>query len=629
MPEGELPGAELRLALRSANANPHALLVQLAAAAQADLVALYIRAPTGELTLRASTPALAPEQSAGLHAWLAVHGQFQHPLHSPGDPQTPFPNGNALLVPLALPSQWLGILLLARQERASFTPAEQLLAELAADREAAAIHQIRQSEHTSSATQLLEGLIDHIPSSLLVIDARLRVVAVNRNFLAKARRSARNTLGHHVQDVFPSALARYMRLQEKIAEVLRTGQTFPGEQLTFRAPGLPSRIYFYQLIPLGATARVERVLLLLDDITERERLGEEVRRAERYLASVVECAGDLVASLDRAGRIVTWNRAAAAISGQSAESVQGLAMRDLCAPEQQAALDQVIQLLAEGAPSAEAEAALLVEGAHVPIAWRGAPMHDDNGNVVALVVVGRDLTERRQLELQLIQSAKSASLGVMAGGIAHEIRNPLGIITAAAQLLAEEPCASDLHHECANRIERAAQRAATIIEDLLTFARTDQSLAHPLAINDILDETLALVSHQPSMRQIQLIRELRPDLPLVLGKPGLLQQVFTNLLLNACQAMPHGGLLQINTRLTANRGIAISIRDTGVGIDPAVLPRIFDPFFTTMPTGKGTGLGLAICASIVAQHHGLIEVESTPNHGSMFTVILPTVVNEG
>lgn len=228
-------------------------------------------------------------------------------------------------------------------------------------------------------------------------------------------------------------------------------------------------------------------------------------------------------------------------------------------------------------------------------------------------------------EAKLIQSAKMASLGEMAGGIAHELKNPLGIISANAQLLLDHPEDQRLLRQCAERIHLASRRAAQIIEHLLEFARPQGEQMKLLDVHAVLEETLTLLAHQMELQGVKLLRAFHPNLPRVRGNPDLLQQVFTNLILNACNAMPQGGTLEITTDVNPASEVEIRFRDTGCGIPPEHLSRIFDPFFTTMPVGKGTGLGLSVSYSIVKQHRGTIEVESRVNQGSTFTVRLPGV----
>jgi PAS domain S-box-containing protein len=491
-----------------------------------------------------------------------------------------------------------------------------------------------------SRERLITYIINSIPTSLVVIDRGLHIVSANRNFLEKTRRKAETTLGCEIEEVFPHVLLKYTRLDQKVREVFRTGRSVEGGKLSYRAPGLPTRIYYYRLIPLklvlshtlsgaeggveGAEEAVENVLLLMDDVTEREQLAEEVRLAERHLASVVECANDVVVSMDRQGRIVTWNQAAERVSGLNAEQVKGVDLAFLSAAEGGPVMAKLLRGLARGESVQNAEVNLrTADGHEVPVAWSCSSMRDDAGGVAGIVAVGRDLTERRQLEAQLIQSAKIASLGVMAGGIAHELRNPLGIISAGAQLLLERPEEEPLRSECAEKIQAATQRASLIVENLLKFARPTGEQMKEIDLNGVLEETLALLAHQMALQKVTLRREFQLDLAKIYGNPDLLQQVFTNLILNARNAMPQGGTLTVATRATEAGQVEVQFSDTGRGIPREIRSKIFDPFFTTMPVGKGVGLGLSISYSIIQQHQGTIEVESRVGRGTTFTVRLP------
>jgi signal transduction histidine kinase len=250
-------------------------------------------------------------------------------------------------------------------------------------------------------------------------------------------------------------------------------------------------------------------------------------------------------------------------------------------------------------------------------------MKDDLGRVMAIVVVGRDLTERRKFEARLLQSQKLAALGVLAGGIAHEIRNPLAISSSAAQFLLEDPGDPEFRRECAEKVQAGIQRASVIIENLLRFARpggrTDMELVDLVSV---VQDAAALAANQAKLQQVKMVVDL-PDEPVrVNGVRSMLQQVFVNLILNAVNAMPEGGLLQLGLERAGNQA-QVRITDTGHGIPAAEMGDIFDPFYTTRPVGQGTGLGLSICYSIVKQHLGVIEVETVEGQGSVFTVRLP------
>ncbi len=471
-------------------------------------------------------------------------------------------------------------------------------------------------------------ILTHIPSSILILDSALRVTFANRNFLSKLRKQEGAVLGERISEVFPPVILSYTGLEEQIRDVYQTGRPFEGGEVEYRAPGLTARIYFYSLAPLkDGNGRVARVMLFMDDVTEKKNLGDRARDAERHLASVVESANDLIVSLDPTGAVMTWNRAAARILGFSPQEVERRQIAEFSLEADRPHLQALLAELAREGRVQELETRMRAKGGEeLLISWRFSAMRDAGGRVVALVGVGRDLTEKRQLELRLIQSAKMAALGEMAGGIAHEIRNPLAIISSAAQILLKKADDPGVRRECSEKIHTAANRAGAIIETLLRFARPSEGMVERVDINGAIEDALSLIGHQISLQSIEIEKRLAPELPGVRGNKNLLQQVFMNIMLNAYHAMPEGGRLTVETGLAPpdyQAWIEVSFADTGCGISEEHLPRIFTPFFTTMPAGKGTGLGLSIAYSIVQQHGGTIRVESEVGRGSTFTVILP------
>ena len=503
-------------------------------------------------------------------------------------------------------------------------------------------------------------ILASIPSSILIFDSSLRVVFANRNFLVKSRKGQGEVLGKTIGDIFPPVILYYTNLEENL-QAAQMGRPLDGEEMEYRAPGLASRVYFYSLTPLkDEGGRVRNVMLFMDDVTEKKSLGERVARAERHLASVVESANDLIVSMDAHGAVMTWNSAAERILGFSAPDMVGGQFVQLFPDAERANPEGLFAQLIRGGEPQEREASMRAKGGQeLLIAWRFSTMKEERGQVVALVGVGRDLTEKRQLELRLIQSAKMAALGEMAGGIAHEIRNPLAITSSAAQILLKKGRDPELRREAAQKIHTAAGRAATIIENLLRFARPSEGLVERVDLNSAVEDTLSLIGHQISLQSIEIEKRLAPQVPRLTGNKNQLQQVFMNIILNAYHAMPEGGKFTITTRVVpaipppagplpgrefpepvrplasnpqsavdppqAGQWVEIRFSDTGCGIPEENLHRIFDPFFTTMPVGSGTGLGLSIAYSIVRQHGGSIRVESQVGSGSTFTVSLPAL----
>ena len=273
---------------------------------------------------------------------------------------------------------------------------------------------------------LYHMLLEAIPSSILLVDREMCVVSANRNFLQKSRRSAKQTIGRRLEEIIPSIIMDSVGIGRCVKEVFRSNQPTAGERMTYRVPGLPMRYYYYRVLPFSWDGKVYNAMLLMEDVTEQVRLSEEVRRVERHLSSVVESASDIVLSMDIKGRILTWNSAAENVSGFSSQEVLDEPFVNFCTEDCQDVVPKALAKLKRGRNSHQAEWDLVTKSnGKVSVSWVFSPMKDTSSKVVGIVAVGRDLTERRKFEMQILQSQKLAALGVMAGGIAHEIRNPL------------------------------------------------------------------------------------------------------------------------------------------------------------------------------------------------------------
>lgn len=252
------------------------------------------------------------------------------------------------------------------------------------------------------------------------------------------------------------------------------------------------------------------------------------------------------------------------------------------------------------------------------------------GRTRALVFL-RDVTEKRQHELQLMQAEKLSSIGILAAGVAHEINNPLSSVAGYAEALLrrfrdEEALSGDLRLEDFPKylqiIIRESYRCKGIIDCLLSFSRKSDGSHGSVDINQILHEVLELVRHKSRFEKIAISTELSGDLPAVTGDPSGLRQVFLNLVMNAHQAISGTGSVGIVTRTDGDTAV-IEVADSGCGIPREAIDQIWDPFFTTKEVGQGVGLGLAVTYNIIKRHGGAISVESTAGKGSTFTVRIP------
>jgi len=231
----------------------------------------------------------------------------------------------------------------------------------------------------------------------------------------------------------------------------------------------------------------------------------------------------------------------------------------------------------------------------------------------------------------LIQAEKLTSLGQMAASIAHEVNNPLAGVLVYTQLLTKKTAANTISKDVAleylSKMDLELTRSTRLIRNLLDFARQSPPTLREVNLNDVISRALDLAAHSAELQNIEVIKELTPSLPGLMADFDQLQQVCTNLILNAIQSMPEGGRLTLRT--SADDGqLRIEVQDTGCGISPENMRKLFTPFFTTKEKGKGVGLGLAVAYGIIQRHKGGIEVQSKEGEGTTFTIHLPLYYEE-
>ena len=352
----------------------------------------------------------------------------------------------------------------------------------------------------------------------------------------------------------------------------------------------------------------------------------ELAHLRIYSENVIESINHGVAVIDPEGVVTVWNSAMASTTEISKDDATGKPISSLLPGH----LTDSIRKLLDGEDwlvsephrifkfhyraNDEAESRLL----NISL----APFFSEEDINTGTLLVFEDVSRRAQLESQLHQAEKLSSIGLFAAGLAHEVNTPLAGISSYAQMLLEEIPENDPRRESLLKIEKQSFRASEIINNLLNFARFSESDFKEVNINSLMSETVSLLEHQLRKNGIVLEMDLAEELPETLGNGGKLQQVFMNLFLNAKDAMPKGGTLNLRS-YEKNSEIVIEINDTGVGISKEDIKKIYDPFFTTKSVGKGTGLGLSVSFGIIQEHSGRISVESQPEKGTSFSLYLP------
>lgn len=544
-----------------------------------------------------------------------------------------------------------------------------------------AIERKRIEEALAQERDLFHTLLDNLPDRIYFKDRQSRFTriskAVARQFKLDHPRMA---FGKTDFDYFTEEHARPAYQDEQ--QLMETGapligkvekETLPDGTVTWALTSkLPLRDKQGRIIGLFGISR---------DITELKNAEAALEAERNLLRSLIDNLPDYIYVKDPQGRYLTNNVAHRQFLGIDLQSdVAGRTVYDFFPPDQAARFARDDELIvASGHPLLNREDDIVDRAGRQR--WHNTtkvPLRDKDGRIVGLVGISRDITERKQdqqrleqvnqelarrkaeaeqmleelqkthqdlkaAQYQLIQAEKMQSLGRMAAGVAHEVKNPLGILSMGMEYLnknvvSNDPNAVTILHDMSD----ALKRADLIIMGLLDFSAPRELDRQPENLNDLLEATIGLVKHELGETPILLVREFAPGLPPVYVDRNKIKQVFVNVLTNAIHAMPEGGVLTLRTgtrvlqpaevghdagsrvaeRFRAGETVAVAeVLDTGPGLTEEKLARVFDPFFTTKPTGKGTGLGLTVTKKIVELHGGGIEIQNRPEGGVKVTVM--------
>ena len=553
---------------------------------------------------------------------------------------------SSLALPLAKPElPFLGTLNIYAPEPDAFDFAEiQLLLEVADNLlYGLGLLKLRtEHEHTSSALQASEErfytLVNSMDDIIFTLDQQQRHVGVFGQWLEKNQLTSELFLGKTACDIFGPAAAEVHEIANR--------QALAGEHVVYEWSNGPVSIQT-SLSPLhDIDNEVIGIVGVGRDISQYKQATQALNEQQNFVATILDTVGVLVVVLDAPGRIVRFNRLCEKITGYTLREVQGSYFWDerLFRIEDVGSLKEVFSEIVAGYfPRKNINYLLRREGEPCLIDWTNTALLDAQGKVEYVISTGIDLTDqieteniRHDLEQQLHQAQKMESIGRLAGGVAHDFNNMLGVMIgythlAMRRLPEDSPARSDMQI-----ILQSAERATHLTRQLLTFARRQTIEPTVLKLNDLILNVDKMLRRLIS-EDIELITILDSDAGYIKADPGQFEQILFNLAVNARDAMPHGGKLTLQTmNITLNTSeyldlkpgnyVRLIVTDTGMGMSAAVQAQIFEPFFTTKPVGKGTGLGLATCFGIVKQHKGHILVESEVGHGATFIIDWPRVM---
>jgi len=469
---------------------------------------------------------------------------------------------------------------------------------------------------------LFRSILDNLPLCVYAVDRERRFILNNRAHLRLLGLGEDHQTGQKTfADVAPPELADVET--QDIKSVIETGApVLDRERVVVDVHG-HRRMHLASKVPLmDSDGKTRGVIGISQDITERQQAQEQIQK----LAAFPQFNPNPVFEFSAKGDLTYCNAAAHALTANLGK----LHPKEILPPLSR---DFVRDTLHSG----DAKLRLETQMAGRTISWSFFPIAASR--VVHCYAV--DQTDRLALEAQLRQAQKMESIGQLAGGVAHDFNNILTVIQGHAALLLEETTPSQLA-ESAQQIAESAQRAANLTRQLLTFSRRQVLQPRNLDLNEVVCAITKMLRRMLG-EDVALNVRYASNLPPIHADPGMIEQVLMNLAVNARDAMPKGGRLDIGlkTRVVddataqsladARPGefVVLSVRDTGCGIGPEILERIFEPFFTTKETGHGTGLGLATVYGIVKQHEGWIQVDSKVGQGTHFEIFLPVSVRPG
>jgi PAS domain S-box-containing protein len=501
---------------------------------------------------------------------------------------------------------------------------------------------------------LLSGdLLETLPDAVIAVDHDGTIVQVNSQAQELFGYSRSELIGQKVEVLVPESyrhqhhqhregFARAPKTRRMGAELDLYGRRRNGSQF-------PVEI---SLSPVS-TESGTFVLSAIRDISDRKRIAEELRRANEELhrrtteqlgeyrsrlALIIDSSEDAIISKDLDGTITSWNKGAEHIYGYTPEEVLGKHVSLLVPSDRPGEVPDILRKIASG-ESVEHHESLRVtkDGRQLNVSISVSPLRDAKGDVVGASVIARDITAQKRTEGQLHQSQKMEAIGRLAGGVAHDFNNILGIINACNEFLRDRADAAGEPSLYVDNIKKAIERGSALTRQLLTFSRSSAVQPCILDLNERLKDVSKLL--RPLMGDdVEVLIVSKSPAAVVEADPGQLDQIVVNLAVNARDAMPRGGKFILETTATrfdedfaeqhqnmpAGKYVLLAISDTGSGMDETTMARIFEPFFTTKETGKGTGLGLSTVYGIVKQSAGHILVYSEPGHGTTFKIYLPS-----
>ena len=481
-----------------------------------------------------------------------------------------------------------------------------------------------------------QDLIENASDLIFTLDVQAKFVFINRRMATICKQ--------HREDWIDKSFFDIIVVEDREEAAAKVKKTIEGRSRIFEVRIKSEKgKYIYLSIninPIFEKGEIVGCVGIARDITEKKQLGQEIVELKNFNESIIQSISSGLITVDLHHKITSFNHSAEEVLGYPEIEVIGKPLNEVFAKED---CEKLLSNMDE--PDRELlnrEMPLTAkDGNRVYIGFTVTPRIDTQNRRVGSIISFKDITQIKQMQVEVQRMDRLASMGVLASGIAHEIRNPLAGIKTIAQTLEEDIEPDDFRREYVSRIVRQVNRMDDLLKTIFSYAKPRQPKRNLHRFQEIVQEVVALLENRMRAQSVKYIEAYHSDLPLVHVDFHQLEQVFVNLFLNALDAMPKGGELKLEAypKITTlcrvdRRGRSfsvqnksslyteVSITDTGEGIDSSNLNSIFNPFFTTKP--QGSGLGLSIVYRIMSEHQGDIQVGTTTNNGTTFKLLLPT-----
>ena len=486
------------------------------------------------------------------------------------------------------------------------------------------------------ARQHTQTILDSLPYRLMVVNEDLTINMVNKTFLKEYDLSYEEVLSKHCYEIryhqhWPCAnVGRRCFLKD----VQKNGKTV-STILELKGENEDPRFDVVTVSPIfDDRGRIVQVLEAARTITDRIKLQQEAEKSNAFFQNVIQSSVNGIVVVDTTGHVLIFNEGMERLTGYSAEEIMNhghlSSFYNIDIAKENMLKMRSDQHGPVGKLNPTSMSITSKSGEEIPVTLSASIIKTEGkeiGSAGAFTDMREILQMRKELEnahFQLVQSDKIASVGRMAAGVAHEINNPLAGVLIYAELLKERFKNDTQLLEDVNEIIKQTLRCKRIVSELLEFSRQSIGKQSSIKLEELINSCLRLLMKQATFQNIRLSRKIDPHMPTMLGDIGQLQQVFTNLFINASDAMEGVGKLHIKAEYQADESkFVIQVSDEGPGIPMEMRDKIFDIFYTSKPVGKGTGLGLSISQNIINLHGGAIRFECPPGGGTTFIIELP------